>query len=124
MLTHTFDKSVEAHVQSIMSDIISSNYLNHDGKQTFIIPLTYPDISVGIPDLERIGYGGDVWEIRVDLLSDSPKPLGPSNLPRKEYVRDQVKTLQRASSMPILFTIRTVSQGGSFPTTPRTKHSS
>ncbi|CAI4217658.1 unnamed protein product [Parascedosporium putredinis] len=54
-------------------------------------PLTYPDISLGAKDIERIGYGGDVWEVRVDLLSDAQHPLGATNLPSYEYVRQQVR---------------------------------
>lgn len=98
-----------------MSDPIFENYARGGGKQTFIIPLTYPDISLGAKDIERIGYGGDVWEVRVDLLSDAQHPLGATNPPSYEYVRQQVSLLQTLSPLPILFTIRTFSQGGKFP---------
>ena len=53
--------------------------------------------------------------LRVDLLSPSTEPLGKENLPPFDYVRRQVEALQSMSSLPILFTIRTLSQGGKFP---------
>ncbi|CAI7593388.1 unnamed protein product [Penicillium bialowiezense] len=94
-------------------DIIFSNYVN--GKQTFIIPLTFTDINEGKANITRIGYGGDVWELRADLLSPPGKEVGDVNLPPIAYVKEQVEALQAMSSLPILFTIRTKSQGGKFP---------
>ncbi|KAH6866057.1 3-dehydroquinate dehydratase type I, partial [Thelonectria olida] len=96
-------------------DVVLSNYAS--GKQTFIIPLTFPNIPDAKDIITRIGYGGDVWEMRVDLLSPDPKPLGDVNTPPLDYVKDQVQALQAMSSLPILFTIRTRSQGGKFPDT-------
>ncbi|KAM5356464.1 hypothetical protein ACJ41O_003110 [Fusarium nematophilum] len=100
-----------------MSDIIFDNHRREPHRQTFIIPLTYPDISLGAADIPRISYGGDIWEVRADLLTPSAEPLGPSNLPPLAYVRSQLQLLQHLSQLPILFTIRTVSQGGKFPDT-------
>ena len=94
-------------------DVIFSNYAN--GKQTFIIPLTFTDINSAKEIITRIGYGGDVWELRVDLLSPPGIEVGDVNLPSLAYVKEQVKALQAMSSLPILFTIRTKSQGGKFP---------
>lgn len=37
------------------------------------------------------------------------------NLPSLVYVKEQVEALQAMSCLPILFTIRTKSQGGKFP---------
>lgn len=94
-------------------EIIFSNYAN--GKQTFIIPLTFTDVNDAKDIITRIGYGGDVWELRVDLLSPPGKEVGDVNLPPLDYVKEQVEALQAMSSLPILFTIRTKSQGGKFP---------
>jgi 3-dehydroquinate dehydratase type I len=93
-------------------DVISRNYSNE--KTTFIIPLTFPDVSVAADRLTHVGYGGDVWELRVDLLSPE-NVLGRTNMPSTAYVKQQLDTLQRLSDLPILFTIRTASQGGKFP---------
>lgn len=94
-------------------DIIFSNYAS--GKQTFIIPLTFTNINDAKKVITRIGYGGDVWEMRVDLLNPSHEAIDDTNLPPVSYVKGQVKALQAMSSLPILFTIRTKSQGGKFP---------
>ncbi|KAJ5722021.1 hypothetical protein N7488_000056 [Penicillium malachiteum] len=94
-------------------DIIFSNYVN--GKQTFIIPLTFTDINDAKDIITRIGYGGDVWELRADLFSPPGSEVGVVNLPPLAYVKEQVEALQAISSLPILFTIRTKSQGGKFP---------
>ncbi|KAF3811859.1 Pentafunctional AROM polypeptide [Colletotrichum gloeosporioides] len=98
-----------------MADIIFDNH-NHDPRrQTFIIPLTYSDIALGAADIPRISHGGDIWEMRVDLLSPSREPLGTTNLPPLSYVQAQIKLLRSLSGMPILFTILTAPQGGKFP---------
>ncbi|KAL6248621.1 hypothetical protein RBB50_004876 [Rhinocladiella similis] len=90
-------------------DLISSYYTQ--GKQIFLIPLTFPDVTQAGSNLERISYGGNVWELRVDLL----RPDELTKLPSKDYVLSQLDWLRRGSDLPIIFTIRTVSQGGKFP---------
>jgi hypothetical protein len=60
-------------MSQLQSKDIISNYVN--GKQTFIIPLTFTDINDAKDIITRIGYGGDVWELRVDLLSPPGKRL-------------------------------------------------
>ena len=99
--------------QQTTRDIISANFA--EGKQTFIIPLTIKDVNDLKKNVDRIGYGGDIWELRVDLLSPSSEPLGRENTPPLDYVRQQIMSLQAMSELPILFTIRTFSQGGKFP---------
>ncbi|KAF0331354.1 3-dehydroquinate synthase [Colletotrichum asianum] len=98
-----------------MADIIFDNHTHDPRRQTFIIPLTYSDIALGAADIPRISHGGDVWEMRVDLLSPSREPLGITNLPPLSYVQAQTNLLKSLSGMPILFTIRTAPQGGKFP---------
>ncbi|GAM90017.1 hypothetical protein ANO11243_080570 [Dothideomycetidae sp. 11243] len=80
-------------------DIIFDNYAA--GKQTFIIPMIFPDISVAESITTRIGYEGDMWELRVDLLSPGPAPLGNTNLPTLDYVRGQIQALQRMNPLQI-----------------------
>ncbi|KAL1887377.1 hypothetical protein Sste5346_010257 [Sporothrix stenoceras] len=101
------------NAQQSSVDVVFDNYANN--KQTFIIPLTFTDVTDGKDVLERIGYGGDVWELRVDLLSPTPQQADAVNLPPLSYVKDQLHALQAMSPKPILFTIRTKSQGGKFP---------
>jgi 3-dehydroquinate dehydratase type I len=93
-------------------DVLDSNFAA--GKQTFIIPLTFPDITEAGDIITRVGYGGDIWELRVDLLTHYAQ-VGETNLPSPDYVEQQIKALQSMSDLPILYTIRTKSQGGKFP---------
>ncbi|EXJ86306.1 hypothetical protein A1O3_03257 [Capronia epimyces CBS 606.96] len=93
-------------------DVISQRY--RKGLHTYIITLKFPDLSVvHQDDLERIGYGGDVWEFRADLL-ECPL-LGKTAVQPIQFIRNQLQILQRSTQLPILFTVRTVSQGGRFP---------
>lgn len=90
-------------------DLISTRY--SAGLRTYIITLKFPDLELAADRLEKISYGGDCWEFRVDLL-------GPPSIaiPPVDYVRQQLRVLQELPRrLPILFTVRTVSQGGRFP---------
>lgn len=94
------------------SDLITRNY--NQGRKTFIVPLTFPDLSKATHLLERISYGADCWELRVDLLTLGT--LEDTNVPPLSYVREQLRILREHSyNLPILYTVRTVSQGGQFP---------
>jgi 3-dehydroquinate dehydratase type I len=96
-----------------VTDLLSQNYTSN--KQSFIICLAFSNLRHAIHHLERISYGGDCWELRCDLLTPSDGPLGKTNLPSPEFVAEQIDILQQHSQLPVLFTIRTVSQGGRFP---------
>ena len=106
-----------------------SRYFNHitnqnpnypanlaQGKRSYFLSLTYPDIELALPHIDEITTGVDALELRVDLLRnrDSFDKIG-SYIPSRAYVSSQLATLRLATSLPIVFTIRTVSQGGSFP---------
>lgn len=89
-------------------DLISSRF--HQRIQTFVIPLTLPDLAPIADQLERISYGGHVWELRADRLQPPSSP----NVSRADFIVSQLRILRIASHLPIIFTIRTVSQGGLF----------
>ncbi|ORY86426.1 EPSP synthase-domain-containing protein [Protomyces lactucae-debilis] len=78
--------------------------------RSFFLSLTYPDIRQGLELLQQITAGCDAVELRVDLLQDGPEPV-----PSIAYVSEQVALLRERLDMPIIFTIRTKSQGGNFP---------
>jgi pentafunctional AROM polypeptide len=88
------------------------------GKRSYFLSLTYPDVTQALPIIEELTTGVDAIELRVDLLRDpgSWGKVGPY-IPKKSYVVNQIRALRRATSLPIVFTVRTVSQGGSFPDT-------
>jgi len=84
--------------------------------RSYFLSLTYPDITQALSYIEELTEGVDALELRVDLLR-SPKDyekLGHS-IPPLAYIQQQVASLRRVSSLPIVFTVRTKSQGGAFP---------
>ncbi|KAM0268408.1 hypothetical protein ACHAQH_009983 [Verticillium albo-atrum] len=74
-------------------------------EQSFFVSLTVPSIDSAVDVIPQVVVGSDVVELRVDLLQDLSS----------ESVAKQVSALRSAAGMPIIFTLRTVSQGGRFP---------
>lgn len=72
---------------------------------SFFVSLTVPDVSAALEIIPRVVVGSDAVELRVDLLED----------PSPESVARQIFLLRTATSLPIIFTLRTQSQGGRFP---------
>ena len=88
------------------------------GKRSYFLSLTYPDVTHALCHLDDLTEGVDAIELRVDLLRESKdSESGGSSIPSRAYVSNQIAALRRATSLPIVFTVRTVSQGGSFPDT-------
>ncbi|KIK68989.1 hypothetical protein GYMLUDRAFT_188368 [Collybiopsis luxurians FD-317 M1] len=79
--------------------------LSPRGPRTYSLTLTFEDIYDAIPVLDDISTGIDIWELRVDLL----KSYEPT------FLAFQIAKLRHHSPLPILFTLRTVSQGGRYP---------
>lgn len=73
--------------------------------RSFVVSLTAGDLNEISEDLEDITAGCEAVELRVDLLQN----YSPS------FVADQTATLRKFVNLPIIYTIRTVSQGGNFP---------
>ncbi|KAB5585386.1 EPSP synthase-domain-containing protein [Coniochaeta sp. 2T2.1] len=74
-------------------------------QSSFFVSLTVPNVSSALDILPKVVVGSDAVELRVDLLEDySP-----------EFVATQVALLRSAAQKPIVYTVRTVSQGGRFP---------
>ncbi|KZT36947.1 Shikimate dehydrogenase [Sistotremastrum suecicum HHB10207 ss-3] len=84
-------------------------------KRSYFISLTYPDITAAKPHIERLTAGVDAVELRVDLLHPSGQTVPGPNVPSTTYVADQLGQLRLMTSLPIIFTVRTQGQGGSFP---------
>ncbi|KAJ5247434.1 Pentafunctional AROM polypeptide [Penicillium chermesinum] len=81
-------------------------------KHSFFVSLTLPDLRECADILGEACVGSDAVELRVDLLQD---PTSDSDIPSVEYVVEQISFLRRQVSLPVIFTIRTKSQGGRFP---------
>ncbi|KAJ6440855.1 pentafunctional AROM polypeptide [Purpureocillium lavendulum] len=74
-------------------------------RQSFFVSLTLPDLSDASHLISRVVVGSDAVELRVDLLADR----------RPDAVMAQVALLRYAAKKPIIFTVRSESQGGKFP---------
>ncbi|KAK0705189.1 Shikimate dehydrogenase [Lasiosphaeris hirsuta] len=85
--------------QSSQFDIVNAK------PQSFFVSLTIPNISSTLDIISQVVVGSDAVELRVDLLED----FDP------EFVATQVALLRSAAKIPIVYTVRTVSQGGKFP---------
>ncbi|KAL6866296.1 3-dehydroquinate dehydratase (3-dehydroquinase) [Amphichorda felina] len=72
---------------------------------SFFVSLTLPRLIDALEIIPRVVVGADAVELRVDLLED----CGP------DAIIETVSTLRYAAQKPIIFTIRSVSQGGKFP---------
>ncbi|KAF9162037.1 3-dehydroquinate dehydratase (3-dehydroquinase) [Actinomortierella ambigua] len=75
-------------------------------KPTFFLSLTFADVTPALAHLSTLTAGSDLIELRVDLLKV------PEGGAFREHVAQQVALLRRHSELPILFTVRSKSQGG------------
>lgn len=73
-------------------------------KQSFFVSLTLPRVDDAIDLIPKLVVGSDAVELRVDLLEDQST----------ENIIKAVSLLRHAAKVPIIFTVRTVSQGGKF----------
>ncbi|KAJ9651694.1 3-dehydroquinate dehydratase (3-dehydroquinase) [Neophaeococcomyces mojaviensis] len=102
-----FDRFLRMHVGRI--DSLSAM----KGKpQSFFVTLTFPDLRPHERLLPDICLGSDAVELRVDLLKD---PNSSTEVPSADYVTSQLSFLRSIVPLPVVFTIRTKSQGGAFP---------
>lgn len=86
------------------------NFVPDDGNRSYFLALTCPDVTQAFADIPAVTTGVDAVELRVDLLREEG-----SQLPSAAFVASQVFALRRATTLPVIFTVRTVSQGGAFP---------
>ncbi|OAQ71163.1 pentafunctional polypeptide (AroM) [Pochonia chlamydosporia 170] len=73
--------------------------------ESFFVSLTIPKIDENLDLISTACVGSDAVELRVDLLDNWAV----------EAITEQVSLLRLTSKIPIIFTVRTVSQGGRFP---------
>lgn len=83
-------------------------------KHSFFVSLTMPDVKEMVDILPEVMVGSDAVELRVDLLVD---PSSKNGIPSVDFVYEQVATLRSVTSLPLIYTVRTASQGGKFPDT-------
>ncbi|KAF4458455.1 3-phosphoshikimate 1-carboxyvinyltransferase [Fusarium albosuccineum] len=74
-------------------------------EHSFFVSLTVPELSEAASLIPEVVVGSDAVELRVDLLQDRSV----------DSVTRQVSILRALAKKPIVFTLRTESQGGKFP---------
>lgn len=77
---------------------------------SYFISLTCQDVNQILQKLPHLAVGTDAIELRVDLLREPG-----SEIVSIDYVRHQLATIRGACKTPILYTVRTKSQGGQWP---------
>ena len=83
--------------------------------RTSFLALTFPDLAPALPIMAQLTVGVDAIELRTDLLSLNGSRVTQPAVPPHAYVALQVAQLRQATDLPIVFTVRTNSQGGMFP---------
>ena len=81
-------------------------------RHSFFVSLTIPEVTPAVALMKEITVGSDAVELRVDLLED---PQNRGEVPPLDYVAKQVALLRSVITIPLIFTVRTKSQGGRFP---------
>lgn len=89
--------------------------LEKPGARSYFVSLTYPDVTAASAIMDQLTDGADAIEFRVDLLYPKGYPAKIPNIPSRAYVANQLAALRQLSALPIVYTVRTVSQGGAFP---------
>ncbi|KAH9022647.1 hypothetical protein EDB85DRAFT_2151677 [Lactarius pseudohatsudake] len=86
------------------------------GHRSYFLLLTFPDITPLLSNFEELTAGVDAVELCLDLLCHQGQldSVGP-HIPPLSYVSEQVTAIRRVLSLPIVYTVRTLSQGGAFP---------
>jgi pentafunctional AROM polypeptide len=81
-------------------------------KYSFFVCLTFPTLQPYVDLLQEVVVGSDAVELRVDLLEDPSTKDGVCSV---DFLIEQVTLLRSHIVQPIIFTLRTKSQGGRFP---------
>ena len=70
------------------------------GKKSYFLSLTYPDIKLALPHIDEITTGADALELRVDLKIRSIDKIGPY-IPFKAYVVSQPAEAFELFDLPV-----------------------
>ncbi|PWW79178.1 Pentafunctional AroM protein [Tuber magnatum] len=80
--------------------------------RSFFVSLTYPNLEEATGAVSAVTIGSDAVEVRTDLLID---PTDPNGVATPAFVSEQLAVLRGKTQLPVVFTVRTKSQGGKFP---------
>lgn len=81
-------------------------------KHSFSVTLTAPRIDTIVHLLPEIITGVDAIELRADLLID---PNSSDGFATPDFLTHQVALIRASTMLPLIFALRTTSQGGRFP---------
>ncbi|CED84659.1 pentafunctional protein [Phaffia rhodozyma] len=108
-----------SEISRFFNFVVGRNYNRPESllppKRTTFLSLTFPELTPALPFIEDISVGVDAIELRVDLLSDDHQTVTSPKLPSEDYVSLQLAGLRQRTNLPIVFSVRTHSQGGMFP---------
>ncbi|OCF35426.1 pentafunctional AROM polypeptide [Kwoniella heveanensis BCC8398] len=82
---------------------------------TSFLSLTFPDITPALPNIDELTEGADAVELRVDLLNPAGTAPTTPGLPPASFVAKQLSSLRLATTLPIVFSVRSKDQGGMAP---------
>ncbi|WWC61194.1 pentafunctional AROM polypeptide [Kwoniella dejecticola CBS 10117] len=88
--------------------------LGNDNPTNFL-SLTFPDITPALSQIDELTSGADAIELRVDLLSPSGTAPTTPGLPPHSFIAKQLASLRLATSLPIVYSVRSKDQGGMAP---------
>ncbi|GAA6025727.1 hypothetical protein JCM10207_008891 [Rhodosporidiobolus poonsookiae] len=121
IVSHTSTKGAEDEVARFFRFMTGQNTNQVDlagPRPTYFLCLSLPSYTAphrALDSFDELIAGVDALELRVDLLSaDGKTPTSPQ-VPNYNYVALQLAALRQRSTLPIVFTVRTVSQGGMCP---------
>ncbi|KAF8177912.1 hypothetical protein K438DRAFT_1769758 [Mycena galopus ATCC 62051] len=77
---------------------------------TYVLPLAQPDITPALLLLKSVS--ADAIELCVDVLEETPSS---GEIPGLAYVAEQLCALRRYSTLPVIFSLRSISHGGKHP---------
>ncbi|GAA6039123.1 hypothetical protein JCM8097_005337 [Rhodosporidiobolus ruineniae] len=121
IVSHTSTKGAEDEVGRFFRFMTgqNTNQVDLDGpRPTYFLSLSLPSYTAphrALEHFDELIAGVDALELRVDLLSQDGKTPSTPTVPNYEYVAVQLAALRQRSLLPIVFTVRTVSQGGMCP---------
>ncbi|KAE8252120.1 hypothetical protein A4X13_0g3704 [Tilletia indica] len=85
-------------------------------KRSYALVLDVPDVKPLLASLGQLTLGADAIELRVDLLGATADDVSQTgHVPSAQFVATQLAALRQSTTLPIIYTIRTKSQGGRFP---------
>jgi pentafunctional AROM polypeptide len=98
-------RNVESDFERFLRFKICGSASLPENNLSFFVSLTCKNVTDFLPILDSISVGAAALELRVDLLEST----------ETEFIGTQVAILRRYSILPIVYTVRSMEQGGRFP---------